>query len=180
MEGLGYLGAGAAVGLGLSVIAGESAAWGLLLGAGTLWGIFAARDMAQTMESDTGGSDEAGSTGPPQPGAPGGSPGDTDSKIWAAISYAKRYGWTITDRGGYLSPPLMACDPMGAVALHATWGKCAWSYCNIPETAATALGQTVRWVNAFHDGFKQDSYNEDMPDVYAIGSSYRQQILGGA
>lgn len=179
------LGAGAFAGFAVAAAGGEGVAWGLLLGSGLLWGIFAGHDLAMAEASDTGdgssggGSDEAGSAGPPQPGAPGGSGVDVDTKIWAAIAYAKKYGYSITDRGGYISPPLMACDPMGAVALHATLGKCAWSYCDIPQTAAGALGQNVRWVQAFHDGFKQDSYNEDLPDVYAIGQSYRQQILGG-
>lgn len=133
---------------------------------------------------------ESGGTGLPYPewspdggGGDASGPGDTTSIIDAAIAYAQHYGYTISDRGGYLDGQLMVCEPMGAVALHATMGMCAWKYCDVPAIVASRLGQSERWVMDFHDGFHHDmtpGWSNPGSDGYQVGLSYRQKYLPGA
>jgi hypothetical protein len=136
---------------------------------------------------------ESGGTGLPYPewgagdgggeGDPAGGSGDYTAIIDAAIAYAQHYGYTITDTGGYLDGHLMRCEPMGAIALHASLGTCAWKYCDIPTIVAQRLGKTEEWVMDFHDGFHHDQYPgwaHPDSDGYQVGLSYRQKYLPGA
>jgi hypothetical protein len=131
--------------------------------------------------ADCGGEDAATFPGDATETVPAGTAYDArvDQIIREAISYAQRFGYTISDRGSYHSPVLMTVDPMGAVVFHSSYQTCTWSnLCDYPDKASKVLGVTPEWVDAFHAGFKRDRYNFDLPDVYAYGLSYRKYFLG--
>lgn len=150
-----------------------------LLGAGTLFAVSLANGPGAGTDPEGDIAASAATTEGEAGGAPGGSAIDpsVDAKIRHAIAYCQHYGYAISDRGGYYSATLMTCDPMGAVAYY-YHGECGWQTCDFQRLASEALGQSLEWVDAFHNGFKKDPYNYDMPDVYALGLAYRQEYMG--
>jgi len=112
----------------------------------------------------------------------GASGDDYNTVLQNAIAYAQHYGYKITDLSGMLDGIRMECNPIGAVALHATLGMCAWKYCDIIGVAAGRLGQSESWVMDFRDGFHHSTMYDANPtsDGYLAGLNYRQQYMPGA
>jgi hypothetical protein len=183
-NGLVYMGVGAGGGVLAGLLSG--APWLVLtagiLGLGTAY--FFESGGTGLPYPDTDPDATTGGGGGSADDEPAGASGtDYNAIIQSAIAYAQHYGYTISDRGGYLDGQLMFCEPMGAVALHATLGLCAWKYCDIPAIVAGRLGQTDQWVRDFHDGFHHDqdpNWSNPSSEGYKVGLSYRQQYMPGA
>jgi hypothetical protein len=131
---------------------------------------------------DPGADSGGGDTGNQGDDPAGASAADMATIFSDAIAYARHYGYTITDRGGLLDGHLMFCEPLGAVALHATLGTCAWKYCDVLTVASQRLGQSEQWVSDFHAGFHHDTSPglDQNSEGYQAGLSYRGQYLPGA
>lgn len=168
---------------------------GLLLGAPWLVLTLGVLGLGTAYFFETGGTglpypdidpDPSGGGGSPYPAGdePAGAGAvDYNTIIQNGIAYAQHYGYTINDRGGYIDGQLMFCEPMGAVALHASLGLCAWKYCDVPAIVAGRLGQTDQWVRDFHDGFHHDqdpNWSNPSSEGYKVGLSYRQKYMPGA
>lgn len=190
----GALAVGAGVGLGfVTVMLGGSAAAVLAAGGLAIAGAVASVSATTPDITDPKPGDDTSympdptdTDSPPSPMLLPTGPGTAsfdprvDATIRAAIAYAQHYGYTVSDRGSYYSAVLMTVCPMGAVVLHSQYQTCTWTPgCDFQSKAASVLGiADTRWVDSFHNGFKRDTYNDDLPDVYAYGLAYRREFMG--